>query len=94
MKSVMPKAVKAALALAWSSLAIILACEVTLRALFIWRFLVYAQDLEHKSIVLAAPVAEIVQQLVFGLFIAVLVFAVGRGKSWARRSYIVLAAPL
>ena len=88
----MPKAVRAALALAWLSLALLLACEVALRVLFIRGFLVHAEGLGHKSAVLAGPVAEIVQTFVYALFIALLVLAVGRGKSWARRSYVVIAS--
>ena len=91
MRGRMPGSVKAAVLLASVTLALLTGFEVSREAYFISRILVHAEGLEGASVVLTASAANIVFQLTCGLLIALLVFAVGRGKSWARWSYIVLA---
>ena len=65
--------------------------EVARESYFVSRLLVHADGLDGASILLAPTAAIIAFQLTCGLLMALLVFAVGRGKSWARWSFIVLA---
>ena len=91
MRGRMPGSVKAAVLLASVTLALLTGFKVSREAYSISRLLVHAEGLEGASVVLTASAANIVFQLTCGLLIALLVFAVGRGKSWARWSYIALA---
>ena len=91
MRGRMPGSVKAAVLLASVTLALLTGFEVSREAYSISRILVHAKGLEGASVVLTASAANIVFQLTCGLLIALLVLAVGRGKSWARWSFIVLA---
>ena len=91
MRGRMPRSVKAAVSLAWATLALLTGLEVARESYFVSRLLVHADGLDGASILLAPTAAIIAFQLTCGLLMALLVFAVGRGKSWARWSYIVLA---
>ena len=88
----MPKGVRAAVMLACATLVLCVACELVQEAVFIKRFLGYANGLGHKSVMLAAPVTKMALALINGAFSIVLIVALALGKSWARKLYIVMVA--
>ena len=91
MRDKMPKSVKTALMLACAAFVLCVVCELAQEAVFIKRFLGYADGLNHKSVILAEPVTMMASILIGAAFLIALIVALALGKSWARKLYIVLA---
>ena len=91
MRSKMPKAVKLFLTAVCAGELVSVICNLAPELAFIKSFLGYAQGLDHKAIVLADPVVKIASALVCCVILLVLVVALALGKSWARKSCIVMA---
>lgn len=93
MGSKMPKLAKVVLMAVCASALLNLTCELVWHGGFIASFLGYAAGLDHKAVVLVAPIVKIVTAVTdYGLFMLVLAIALALGKSWARKTYIVLVA--
>ena len=90
MRSKIPRTVKAALALAFVTTVLCVVCELVHEVTFIKSFLGYADGLDHKAVILVAPVMKIASTLVAAVFSLVLVVALLVGKSWARKLYVVM----
>jgi len=91
MRSKLPKAVKIFLTVVCAGALVSAICNLAPELVFIKSFLGYAKGLDHKAIVLAEPVVKIASTLVCGVILMVLVVALALGKSWARKSCIVMA---
>ena len=91
MREKMPKVVKAAVLVACATLLLCVICPIAHEVLFIKSFLGHAEGLDHKAVVLSASVIKVISALFTGVIAASLVAALAFGKSWARKTYIVLA---
>lgn len=90
MRGKMPKSVKIALWLFFMSLLLGVIWRVSQEGAFIRSFLVHAKDLDHKAIILAAPIVKMVTVLISGVTSLVLIIALAFGKSWARKTLILI----
>lgn len=92
MRSKMPQAVKIAVSVVCAALLLNVICEWVQELSFIKSFLKYAVGLDHKAIILAAPVVNVASTLLGGAILIALIVALALGKSWARKTYIVMVA--
>ena len=91
MRSRMPKSAKMALAVICVALLLGVICKLTPELAFLRSFLGHAKGLDHKVIVLAAPIAKMVYSLICGAVFMALIVALAVGKSWARKTCIVMS---
>ena len=92
MREKMPRVIKIALVLSFLSIVIEVAAPIVHEGVFIKNFLNYASGHDHKYVAMFGPCVKITEILVTGFFGAILLLALAYGKSWARKTYIVLFA--
>ena len=87
----MPKAIKMLLPVICVALLLSVLCKLTPECAFVKIFLGYAEGLDHKVVVLAAPIVKMISALALGIVLTALIIALAFGKSWARKTCIVMA---
>ena len=87
----MPILGKVALLAIFAAMVLSALCESTQEVAFMKSFLAHAAGLDHKALVLAAPVVKLAALFVGELILAALMLAMAMGKSWARKTCILLA---